>query len=166
MSTPTVSVIIPTLDAGATLGTALDSALEQQTVDVEVLIVDDGSHDGTRQVALDRQDERIRWLTTGARRSGSGVTRNTALTAARGDWIALLEADDAWAPGRLERLLGVGREHGCRVVCDDLGVYVDGQQQTHAAPEQGPARASTGVDHQAARAREVRPRAVHADLRK
>ncbi len=130
MSTPTVSIIIPTLDAEATLSAALDSVLNDQTVSVEVLVVDDGSVDGTHQVVVDRQDERIRWLTTGARRSGSGVTRNIALAAAEGEWIGLLDADDVWAPGRLERLLEAGRRGGCRVVCDDLAVVVQGRQRT------------------------------------
>ena len=137
MTTPTVSVIIPTLDAEATLSAALDSVLDGQTVDVEVLVVDDGSVDGTHQVVVDRQDDRIRWLTTGARRSGSGVTRNTALVAAEGEWIGLLDADDVWAPGRLERLLEAGRRLGCRVVCDDLAVVVEGQQRTTLLKSRG-----------------------------
>ena len=137
MSAPTVSVIIPTLDAEATLSAALNSVLDDQTVEVEVLVVDDGSVDGTHQVVVDRQDERIRWLSTGARRSGSGVTRNTALAAAEGEWIGLLDADDVWAPGRLERLLEAGRRHGCRVVCDDLAVVVEGQQRTTLLESRG-----------------------------
>lgn len=122
MSRPQVSVIIPTLDAEATIGAALDSVLEGQVLDVEVLVVDDGSQDGTRDAIERRRDPRIRWLTTGSRRSGSGVARNVAFEVARGDWVALLDADDIWAPGRLERLLDAAHPTGHRIVCDDVAI--------------------------------------------
>lgn len=119
-SQPAVSVIIPTLDSESTITAALDSVFHEQDVDLEVLIVDDGSRDRTWEVVSSRGDSRIRWLSTGARRSGSGVARNVALEAVRGKWIALLDSDDEWAPMRLERLMDAGDRFGCGVVADDM----------------------------------------------
>ena len=119
-SRPDASVIIPTLDSESTITRALDSVLHEQCVDVEVLIVDDGSRDGTREAVSSRGDPRIRWLATGARRSGSGVARNIALERARGQWVALLDSDDEWAPMRLERLIEAGNRYGCGIVADDM----------------------------------------------
>lgn len=116
---PAVSVLIPAYQAEATLERAVLSALQQTVADVEVLVLDDGSTDRTRQVAerLAAQDARVRVLPSSAN-VGVAATRNRGLDAAQGTWVALLDADDAWLPGRLERLLAASGD--VDVVCDDV----------------------------------------------
>lgn len=97
---PSVSVIVPALDARETVVSALESALSQD-VAVEVLVIDDGSQDGTPETVSQLGDPRIRLLSTGTRRSGPSNARNVGLAAAEGEWVAVLDADDRFVPGRL-----------------------------------------------------------------
>ena len=116
---PRVSVIIPAYNAAAHLRRAVDSALAQTMSDLEVIIVDDASTDVTLGIAgrIAAQDSRVRVLHN-ERNAGPAVSRNRAIAAARGEWIALLDADDSWFPERLERMLaGAGNAD---VVSDDL----------------------------------------------
>jgi succinoglycan biosynthesis protein ExoO len=116
---PRVSVIIPAYNAAANLQRALDSALAQTMSDLEILIVDDASTDATLEIAcrIAAQDSRVRVLHN-ERNSGPAVSRNRAIAAARGEWIALLDADDSWFPERLERMLADAGN--ADVVSDDL----------------------------------------------
>jgi len=108
-----VSVVIPTLNYAAYVGRAIDSALGQTYPHTDVIVVDDGSTDDTPAV-LARYGDRIR-VVAGA---GAGVSaaRNRGLAAARGDLIAVLDADDEWLPTKLARQLPVLAEAG------DVGV--------------------------------------------
>lgn len=119
-----VSVVVPAYNAGASLERAVRSALAQTLTDVEVLVIDDGSSDDTADVAatLAAQDRRVRVLGDG-RNHGVSVARNTGFAAARGEWIAGLDADDAYVPDRLERLLAAAAYHGADMVADDLGYW-------------------------------------------
>ena len=94
--TPRVSIITPAYNAEAHLGETIESVLVQSAPDLEMVIVDDGSSDGTLEVAhtYARLDRRIRVF----RQNNSGVcvARNTALAHARGSIIALLDSDDVW----------------------------------------------------------------------
>ena len=85
------------------------SVLAQSLADLEVLVVNDGSTDATRDVALAlaQADPRVRLLDQPANR-GVSAARNAGLDAARGEWVALLDADDAYLPQRLERLIAEG----------------------------------------------------------
>jgi len=118
-ATPRVSVVVPAWQAEATLAGALASALTQSVPDLEVLVADDGSTDGTVAVAraAAAQDPRVRVLVGGGH-GGVAVARNRALDQARGEWVALLDADDRWLPGRLEALLAAGND--VDVVADDV----------------------------------------------
>ena len=116
---PLVSVILPAYNAAAHLRRAVDSALGQTISDLEIVIVDDASTDATLEVAgqIAAQDSRVRVLHN-ERNAGPSVSRNRAIAAARGEWIAVLDADDSWFPERLERMLaGAGNAD---VVSDDL----------------------------------------------
>lgn len=97
-----VSVIVPARNAAGTLGTALDSVLAQDYGNLEVLVVDDASEDATAQVARARGDDRLRLLAH-PRRRGAAAARNTGMSQARGAWLAFLDADDQWLPGKLSR---------------------------------------------------------------
>jgi glycosyltransferase involved in cell wall biosynthesis len=102
---PEVSIIIPTRNRWRLLSThALPSALNQVDVDIEILVVDDGSVDET-PVRLSRiTDPRLRVLPNTASPGVAGA-RNTGIAAARGAWVAFLDDDDLWAPGKLRAQL-------------------------------------------------------------
>jgi len=97
-----VSVIIPTYNRAHCLGRAVASALDQTHHAVEVIIVDDGSTDGTRDLVLQNYgaDQRVRYIYQD--NQGVAASRNTALRAARGDFVAFLDSDDVWKPWKLE----------------------------------------------------------------
>ena len=102
MSTPTVSVIIPAYNAEHFIADTIQSALDQTYRDHEIIVVDDGSRDGTvaRAAAF---GERVRLHQQ--RNGGVARARNTGVSLARGEWIAFLDADDLWLPSKLERQL-------------------------------------------------------------
>ncbi len=118
---PRVSVILPAYNAADSLPRALDSVFAQSLGDLEVIVADDGSTDGTaeRAEATAGGDGRLRVLRS-AGNAGAAAARNRAFAAARGDWLALLDADDAMAPGRLERLVALGEEERADIVADNL----------------------------------------------
>ncbi|MCI5105822.1 MAG: glycosyltransferase [Pseudomonadales bacterium] len=102
MNKPTVSVIIPSYNRGQSLPRALDSVLAQTRPAEEIIVVDDGSDDGTAAM-LARDYPELACLVQENR--GVSAARNTGIRAARGDWIALLDSDDEWLPQKLERQL-------------------------------------------------------------
>lgn len=96
-----VSVVVPAHDAATTIGAALRSALAQRPAPLEIVVVDDGSTDGTvaaaRAAAADGGPE-VRVLSQP--QAGPSAARNRGIEACRGDWIALLDADDVWRPDK------------------------------------------------------------------
>lgn len=122
--TPTISVIIPAYNAGAYLADAVQSALNQTRSPDEILVMDDGSTDNTTEIAA-TFGSRIRYL----RQPNSGVmaTRNHSIQKATGEWIAFLDADDAWYPRKLElQLEALGKISGDALVCTNAVVFRDG----------------------------------------
>jgi glycosyltransferase involved in cell wall biosynthesis len=99
---PDVSVVIPTHNRRRLLGQALRSARCQVGVDVEVVVVDDGSNDGTADAVASLGDARVR-LVRHRRPLGVAMARNAGAAVARGAWVALLDDDDLWAPDKLSR---------------------------------------------------------------
>lgn len=93
-----VSVIIPTYNRANLLDQAIESALAQTHTAVEVLVVDDGSTDNTREVTR-RYDSRVRYIYQ--KNAGVAAARNTGMMNARGEFIALLDSDDIWLPWKL-----------------------------------------------------------------
>lgn len=120
--TPRVSVIVAARDAGETLEATLASVGAQTFTDWEVVLVDDGSTDGTGEIARTAID-RIRVLRHEVAQ-GPGASRNQAVREAQGELVAILDADDLWRPRYLEsqlavydRALAEGRRVGA-VCCD------------------------------------------------
>jgi len=104
----TISVVIPAYNAEAFLGRAIDSVLGQTCPPMEVIVVDDGSADGTGDVARQFGD-RVRLLHQ--ENAGVSAARNLGIEKARGEWIAFLDADDWWEPHRLESQAAILKRH-------------------------------------------------------
>lgn len=102
-SSQTVSVCITTYNSAATLRASLGSVLRQTRAPIEVLIADDASTDETVEVALESGDERVRVIRSGRNYGGPAWGRNAALSAAKGHYIAFLDADDVWREDKLDR---------------------------------------------------------------
>jgi len=104
---PLVSVIVPVFNGEAYLDEALASLPGQAGGRTEVIVVDDGSTDGTADVVRTRHGDLHYHYQENA---GVGAARNAGLRRARGAFIAFLDADDYWLPGKLERQLAVFRD--------------------------------------------------------
>ena len=118
------SVIIPAYNVSGIIGRAIRSVATQTLPPFEILVIDDCSTDNTVEVvgALARDIPSLRLLSTPAN-SGPSAARNVGLRAAQGDWIALLDSDDAWKPGRLERLSEVASATSADFVADNLVMW-------------------------------------------
>jgi glycosyltransferase involved in cell wall biosynthesis len=105
MPTPLISVLMPVFNAERYLREAIDSVLAQSVQDLEFVVVDDGSADGSAAIIAEaaRRDARVRPLYRTHR--GFADTLNSGLAAARGQWVARMDADDVCVPDRLEAQL-------------------------------------------------------------
>ncbi len=101
---PLISVIIPVHNRAHEIGRALESARAQAYPNLEIIIVDDGSDDDLKSVLSLCRDLPITLLRHETRQ-GAGAARNTGIKASRGDYIALLDSDDEWLPGKLDHQL-------------------------------------------------------------
>jgi glycosyltransferase involved in cell wall biosynthesis len=106
-----VSVVVPTRDRSSLLLTTLRSALRQRGVELEVIVVDDGSTDDTPRVidSLDKRRVRSIHHTTPL---GPNAARNRGALESRGDWIAFLDDDDIWSPDKLVEQLKAAEKTG------------------------------------------------------
>jgi CDP-glycerol glycerophosphotransferase len=103
---PRISVVVPVYNVERYLAACLRSVAAQTVRDLEVVVVDDGSTDGSRAIAAEiaRRDDRFRLVTQA--NGGLGSARNTGADAASGEFLAFLDSDDALPPDAYERLLG------------------------------------------------------------
>jgi glycosyltransferase involved in cell wall biosynthesis len=106
---PEVTVVIPTRDRRSLLLRTLRSALAQEGVTLEIVVVDDGSADDTPGAVEALGDERIH-LVRHERPHGVAGARNAGIAAASGEWVAFLDDDDLWAPHKLRTQLAVAAE--------------------------------------------------------
>lgn len=99
-----ISVVIPAYNAEKTIGKAIQSAIGQTYSDIEVIIIDDCSQDGTVKIVADyaKKDDRIRVLQN-LTNKGVAFSRNRGVKVARGNWIAFLDSDDRWDMSKLEK---------------------------------------------------------------
>lgn len=107
---PHVSVVIPTYNRKALLLEAIASVQQQTFRDLEILVCDDGSTDGSGEAVqrLAGADTRIRWI-QGEHSGLPGTNRNRGIRAARGEWIAFQDSDDLWLPDKLQKQFEVLR---------------------------------------------------------
>lgn len=120
-ASPTVSVIIAAYNVEAYIERAIASALSQQGVAVEIILVDDCSTDRTWEITSKINDTRLKCIRL-PQNSGPSIARNAGIAAATAPWIAILDGDDAFLPGRLGRLMS--RAHGLNadVVVDNITI--------------------------------------------
>jgi glycosyltransferase involved in cell wall biosynthesis len=119
--TTLVSVIIPTRNRAHLLHRTLESVLKQSTENLEVIVVDDGSTDGSGAVAA-AMDPRVSVLRN-PEPAGVSAARNRGIASARGEWIAFCDDDDLWAPNKLqEQLTAAGGAGANWVYAGDVNV--------------------------------------------
>ncbi len=119
-----VSVIIPAYDVAAVIERAIASVLAQTRPAHEIIVIDDGSSDTTGDVVrhLAAAHPRVGLITLETN-SGPARARNVGIQAATGEWIGLLDADDTWAPARIEILLNIAVAQGADFVVDNIVFY-------------------------------------------
>ena len=131
MSEPTISVVIPLYNKQLEIGTAVRSALAQTRPPQEIIVVDDGSTDGGAEVVRAIGSPLVRLV----RQSNAGVcaARNRGIAESTGEYIALLDADDAWEPGFLAEIAAMIREFpGCGLYCTAFSII--SHDGTYPAP--------------------------------
>lgn len=132
---PLVSIIVPCFNGEDYVGDAIASALGQTYAGIEVIVVDDASTDGSPDVIRSAAALDPRLIPIFLRENaGPAAARNAALTAARGEWVTLLDADDLYRSDRIERLLALARLTEADVVVDNQYVrdFPDGDGTTLA----------------------------------
>ena len=101
-----VSIIIPTYNRGYIIKKSIDSVLHQTYEDFELIIVDDGSTDGTKQLIDEYEDDRIKYYSY-EHNKGVVYARNYGMKMAKGDYIAFQDSDDVWHSDKLEKQLKI-----------------------------------------------------------
>jgi glycosyltransferase involved in cell wall biosynthesis len=128
MTVPAVSVVLPAFNRAETIRAAIASVLRQSWRDFELLVVDDGSTDGTLEAAKAEADRRVRVLST-PRNLGAAGARNHGLAAARAPWIAFQDSDDEWLPEKLARQMARLLEPGAGWIGAHCGMIVMGRAE-------------------------------------
>jgi len=124
-NSPSISVVIPTLNRCAILPRAIDSVLKQTKTADEIIVIDNGSKDGTIDMLKANYPDIIC-----LRQSKPGVspTRNMGISFSKSTWIALLDSDDAWLPEKLEKQLYAIKQHSSyRLIHTDEVWYRNGK---------------------------------------
>jgi glycosyltransferase involved in cell wall biosynthesis len=111
MSSPNVTVIIPAYNCAPYLRAALESVRAQTYRDFEVILVDDGSTDGTLELANELASSWPAMRVIHIEHAGLARARNVALEAMVGQWVALLDGDDLWLPKKLQKCMDYLSEH-------------------------------------------------------
>lgn len=122
-----VSIIMAAYNAEKTIGIAIDSILAQTYSDWELLVVNDCSRDNTAAIVASYSDPRIRLLKND-KNSGVSISRKKGMEAANGEWIAVLDSDDAWTADKLEKQIKLARETGAELIFTGSAFMDDGGQ--------------------------------------
>jgi len=128
---PPVSVVIPAYNRAGSIRLAIESVLRQTWADFDLLVVDDGSTDGTQGVVRGIADPRLRLIET-PRNMGASAARNLGIAEARGRWVAFQDSDDEWLPLKLEKQMARLSAPGAAYVAAYCGMLILG------APDEAP----------------------------
>jgi glycosyltransferase involved in cell wall biosynthesis len=123
MSQPLVSVVIPNYNYGRFLSEALDSVLTQTHLNIEIIVVDDGSTDNSLDILAAYEEKGIKVIRQ--KNSGVGAARNIGAAKSKGQFIAFLDADDIWMPTKIERQL--------TTFTDEIGLVTCGMREFDSA---------------------------------
>lgn len=140
-SKPLVSVVIPTFNARKFLTETVKSALDQTYKNVELLVIDDGSTDGTEDLPI-LKDSRVHYFKI-SHTGGPATPRNVGVQNAKGDLIAFLDSDDIWLPQKLEKQVSFMEKDGVDFVSSDAKV-IDEQGRITGESYVGKERVSSG----------------------
>ena len=129
---PLVSVVIPTYNRAAFVTKAVDSAINQVFSDHEIIVVDDGSTDATKESII-RYGDRIRYVYQD--NSGVSAARNTGIKMSRGKWLAFLDSDDEWKPDYLAKQITHAQNNAwlCMQSANCRFTDIDGSSRTYFA---------------------------------
>lgn len=116
-----VSVVIPTFDRQSVLPRALASVLTQTCAVGEIIVVDDGSTDGTAEM-IGEEFPQVRLIVQ--ENEGVSSARNRGIEAASGEWIALLDSDDEWRPEKIERQIRALESHPEQLICHTDEIWI------------------------------------------
>ena len=123
-----VSVLIATYNSAKTIKKAIDSVLNQTFKDFELIVLDDGSTDNTKDVIYSIKNDKIVYIHQ--ENKGIAFSRNELLKDAKGDYVIYLDSDDYMEPNTLEKLILKADENDCdAVVCNYRYVFEDGSKQ-------------------------------------
>lgn len=125
---PEVSVLIPAYNAQNFIQRTIESALRQTFQDLEIIIVDDGSKDETPDIirAMQRSDTRVNYYYQ--ENQGLSNTRNRLMKLARGEFVAFLDHDDEWLPGKIEKQIKLfGKDRRIGLVFSDAYIKRNGK---------------------------------------
>ena len=119
-----ISIIMAAYNAEKTIEQAINSVLSQTYPDFELLVVNDCSTDKTAMLAeaIVKKDDRVR-LISNEKNSGVSYTRKHGLEEASGEWVAILDSDDAWAPEKLEKQIKLQKKTKCRPAVYRIGFH-------------------------------------------
>ncbi|MGW0802028.1 glycosyltransferase family 2 protein [Nonomuraea sp. NPDC002799] len=123
---PLLSVVVPVHNVEPYITECLKSLAAQTLDDIEVILVDDGSTDGSRRTAEDFAARDPRFALIEQRNAGPGPARNAGVRQARGTYLAFADSDDVVPPEAYERLVGKLAETGSDLACGAVGRLVDG----------------------------------------
>ncbi|MBI4394687.1 MAG: glycosyltransferase family 2 protein [Candidatus Omnitrophica bacterium] len=124
MMSAMVSVVIPTFNRAHTLERALNSVLVQKDVSFEVFVVDDGSIDDTRSLveAISKTDSQVHYLFQS--NQGPSAARNLGIRASRREFVAFLDSDDEWLPGKLKAQLEFFEANPTYLICQTEEIWI------------------------------------------
>lgn len=137
--TPKVSIMIPIYNSEEYLRRCLDSILEQEYADFELLLIDDGSTDGSPALCDEYQEKDSRVRVIHKENEGVSVARNLAISEARGTWLRFVDSDDWITPESTKLMVRSAEEYGCDMVIADFYRVVGGRlSQKGDIEESGP----------------------------
>jgi glycosyltransferase involved in cell wall biosynthesis len=121
MEAPLISIIIPTYNRSSLVLEAVDSVFKQTFPDFELIVVDDGSNDGTGKALASYKD---RFIYRRQNNQGVSAARNHGLRQACGQWIAFLDSDDLWLPKKLETQMQFFSQNPEALICQTEEIWI------------------------------------------